>query len=568
MPGVSNPQHTQNAQAKNDDLKIQDCRFFAWAFYIFTRLKTPSMASLLIFCILECNNSRNMKTKTAALLSLFFLSFHLIEAQEPWDLFPYSQRSYYEENENLKLRYNDSIQIIGNQRKHYLGAFYYGQSFGECSEEMYGDLEVLDDLQDVFDDIDSFPKIEEFYSENGIFSLPFGIDTLNFNVQAQIGDYWLQTVNANDNVDYFEITCAEIVCDTIHGLEDSVKTFTFQAFKDDIPIEIPINDFQWKLGKKIGLIEYFKPSTFLNSTSSPQLIHLIGFVHSNEYYGIVPSRKLVTQNYAIGNIYKWDYYGYYPAEYLFWHGEYVDSVTQIITSTNFFTVIVDRKGYKVMNGQFQYFTNENYYIFPFDMDEQWMIPPDWFRLDPDFGTIRRLSWSKIDSNYQFIYDFYEDPASGYVVHYPNCSVEYVNGFYAHWRSFRTDVGFDYQFQGSFYGSSEERNLIGYIIDQDTFGNVTPVSTSEPLLFKEPKKPKLLISPNPARELIQVQLLENELFNQTLHYRLYDIKGKVYFSERRDGTPQQFSVDNLAPGSYILTLQSKNVFISQIVTIAP
>ncbi|MCB0643172.1 MAG: T9SS type A sorting domain-containing protein, partial [Phaeodactylibacter sp.] len=496
-----------------------------------------------------------MKTSRRFLLALSLMCWAVVLlAQEPWDLFPYGQRSYFEMGESLKLHYNDSTEINGAGRRHLLGAFYYGHSFGPCSTELFNNPDFLQDILD-YPNIEEIPVIDAYYSLDGIFSKVLSTDTLKFNTLATPGTTWTQIANNHPFADSFEITCTSILWDTIQGYEDSVKTFTFQAYANDNPIDDPVNELQWRLAKNLGLIEYFKEEAFFEMTPTIEPIRLIGFTVAQQNYGMVPSRELVTRSYAVGNIYKWEFNGYDNSGYDNWHGEYVDSVISIQDTLNSFTVTVQRFGYIITNGQFQYFSNENYYDFPADMDAQWARPTDWFVTDTLNGCLKSLHWRKVGGSYSFLYDFYDDECTSVRIYFDNCSWDFLKGFYAFWRNYRTDIGFHSQCDGSFYGSNETRNLIGYIIGTDTVGNITPVSTQEIPLNSQPLNSIFKLYPNPADKVLHSTLLHPNLATESLTYQLYDSRGRLLFSEKRSGPSQQFDIAALAQGLYILIIQT-------------
>ena len=491
-----------------------------------------------------------MKTKTAALLSLFFLSFHLIEAQEPWDLFQYNQRTYYVQDGNLKLHYNDSIEVLTSKRKHYLGAKYYGQTLENCFDTIYNNPDLLDLIN-----IDEIPPIEAWYSEDGIFSIPLQTDTIKINVLAQEGESWIQPTTGNPDVDYFQISCNSIVWDNVLGFEDSIKVLSFQAFMDDTPIDHPVNELNWKISKQLGLVKYFPPDNFFFTPTNSSMLNMVGFLKYGELYGYYPSLNLFTQNYAVGNIYKWEFYKYSPTFSHTRKGEYRDSVFAIVDKGESFKVYVSRKGYEINSGLYYpvsettYFSDTVTYYFHLDLEQYFNIPPGWFEVLND-GLIRELIVYPLNDGYRIIYS---GNYGSLYFDFDNCEIELNGLFNSTVTGYTPSLGFDYYHSGSYYGSENTHEIIGAIIGNDTIGNYWPVSIHSPT--SQSSQAIIKLSPNPAHLFLDLTLLDQNLANTELNYSIFNSNGQLMLTESRTGLNQQFNIGYFPKGLYILTIQT-------------
>ena len=107
-------------------------------------------------------------------------------------------------------------------------------------------------------------------------------------------------------------------------------------------------------------------------------------------------------------------------------------------------------------------------------------------------------------------------------------------------------------EGSF---AESNQLLGYIRDGVTYGNVHPDSWYINYMDVENIVSKLKIFPNPAKDYINIDFPENN--SQELIIEINDLSGKQILYIQSQYKDQQINVSGLSSGLYFLTIKSNN-----------
>ncbi len=198
-----------------------------------------------------------------------------LENQPAYFLFENKYSSY--DNYGTGPYYIDSTRTVENGQQHYILAHYIEDHYtGEC-------LDYVKDVTRFYNSEELFwygpseaPLVsinEEWYYE----------DILVFKPLAHVGDQWQYNQNYYSEWDYLTFTCDSIGLTSFVGLTDSVKYFSVQAFKDDLPTEHVVNESVYILSKNYGFIA-FSSFSQLNQGQHFQA-HLIGLEIDSTLYG-------------------------------------------------------------------------------------------------------------------------------------------------------------------------------------------------------------------------------------------------------------------------------------------
>ena len=72
------------------------------------------------------------------------------------------------------------------------------------------------------------------------------------------------------------------------------------------------------------------------------------------------------------------------------------------------------------------------------------------------------------------------------------------------------------------------------------------------------KLELVAYPNPTQEILTLKI--NNYKNEKLTYQLYDLQGKLWDSQSVKGAQTQLDMNNLAVGTYLLSIQDEELLI--------
>jgi len=209
--------------------------------------------------------------KKALFFSLYVLSICLITKNivaQNWNLFPENQPTYFvfESNNLLYDNYGvgpyyvDSTNTIDSVKQHYILSQYVEDRYtGECIEYLKDMARFYNyDEATLSSQIEEFPLSEinqKWYYKEGLIFKPF----------ASVGEQWqFHHQYSNNNWDYLTFTCDNIGMTDFVGLTDSVKYFSVQAFKNELPIDLPINESVYILSKNYGFISFVSFSQLNN----------------------------------------------------------------------------------------------------------------------------------------------------------------------------------------------------------------------------------------------------------------------------------------------------------------
>jgi len=120
--------------------------------------------------------------KNLLLTFSLFCTFSL-PAQNAWDLFPLNQKTWWRAGDTLRLHYNDSTEIFGQDRFHYFGSKYVMEVFDDCFYSLLGEIPAW---------VPFFPPPDFFYtwnSKNDVWKLN-GDDLPIFYPKSLPGESW------------------------------------------------------------------------------------------------------------------------------------------------------------------------------------------------------------------------------------------------------------------------------------------------------------------------------------------------------------------------------------------
>lgn len=494
----------------------------------------------------------------------------LLSAQQPWDLFPLGQRTYFEHDGNLRMHYNDSTLQVGDYRQHFFGAKYYGESMDTCFDFMANDPDFQDWYQNYYSSA-SFPSIEEWHSEAGSFWKVSDGDTLFFYPLSLPGESWMVPATGFADIDSFEITCASIEWDSVFGYLDSIKTFTIQAISGGQPVISVLNDYAWQLGKTVGLISYFPGEYFLHPPTNFKSYSIKGFEKAGITYGLLFSNAFFTEKYAVGNRYKWySLYSDYTsggAPFTVISSTYVDSVFEILNDPPAMTIYVSRKGHvhktavqtdTTIISSYD-FTDTVTYLFSANLDRHLKSALEWLYMHPgdnyfDYKVVEYYSPSQENNKYRFRTSTGGD---GLWLNLNTCQIEYSysdQGSYD--RVLQEDIGFVKYTRSNPYIVVEYGELIGYIIGTDTVGNYWPVSTKEVSPDANTATSlSIKLSPNPGSEFLFVEWEGMPSNTATAWLEIWSLDGQRLRQQSVAGSSYQMDVSTFPKGYYIVLVRT-------------
>jgi hypothetical protein len=195
-----------------------------------------------------------MNMKKIILLSSILLSVYICIAD--WDLFPYQQKSYFIKNTSyannkIGVHIMDSIKVSGMDSILYFNRNLNLEGAGNCYDEAVNFVMYWGGINHA-EFVDSLIKRNDtvFYYHN------LNTTQFYFLPNSQPGDSWtIFTTYPGNTFNQITVTCISSQLETFLGITDSVKTYTLTP-NGSSPNQTPISDFQIKLSKNYGLIEY------------------------------------------------------------------------------------------------------------------------------------------------------------------------------------------------------------------------------------------------------------------------------------------------------------------------
>lgn len=220
--------------------------------------------SLFTFVLKKANLNKNTTMTRTYLLLLTMLLSSQAFAQN-WAPFPLHQKSYYDygvapDHLYAGMTIMDSVSTSGPSTTLFFGRNLDLPGASPCY------LDIVDAVSWLVNpyDLDTMVHRNDtiYYYSTGS-ATPF-----YFLPMAQVGQSWTvtSTYPMNDYSD-ITITCASIGVETFFGITDSVKTFTMAA-NGVTPGQVPVDNFEMKLSKLHGFVEFVPFILFLEHSGS------------------------------------------------------------------------------------------------------------------------------------------------------------------------------------------------------------------------------------------------------------------------------------------------------------
>ena len=173
--------------------------------------------------------------------------------------------------------YIDSTNTVEDGTQHYILSHYIEDHYtGYCSDYIKDVTRFYNSGQAFLYTPSEAPLVsinQEWYHE----------DVLIFKPLATVGDQWQYNQGYYSQWDYLTFTCDSIGLTNFVGLTDSVKYFSVQAFKDDLPTEHVVNESVYILSKNYGFIAFVSFSQ-INQGQNFQA-NLVGIEIDSTLYG-------------------------------------------------------------------------------------------------------------------------------------------------------------------------------------------------------------------------------------------------------------------------------------------
>ncbi|MBP8824368.1 MAG: T9SS type A sorting domain-containing protein [Flavobacteriales bacterium] len=194
-------------------------------------------------------------------LFLALASFVMLPVSAQWELFPLGQRSYFQDMSQAGIQVDmvlmDSVRVDPNEgTRLYNRTSIHEQLFGACA------WPVMQQMGSMYQGLGYSVPMDSLLERNDTVFYFSSTSTLPFYFlpKASAGQSWTvaSTYAANTFSD-IEITCIGVTMESILGIQDSVKTFSLAA----VGAVAPINNFQVRLSKHHGLVEYVPFEQFL-----------------------------------------------------------------------------------------------------------------------------------------------------------------------------------------------------------------------------------------------------------------------------------------------------------------
>lgn len=250
-----------------------------------------------------------------------------------WDLFPFRQKTFYNNNVTGNYKYADlfvmdSIRVSGQDTVLFFRRNLNLQGAGNCYTST---LQAMPYTIDDFYNIDSLVQRRDtvFYHWN-LSTKPF-----YFLPKASPGQSWtvISDYGLND-YNQITVTCSGVQLETFLGITDSVKTFTMTP-NGSSSNQIPITNFVMKLSKNHGLIAFVPFVLFLYHPNTVDFtsLELIGLDSLGTEHGYKQPKFSDYFHLAVGDILLWKRevipdWIISPA----WSEYYRDSITQAVNT--------------------------------------------------------------------------------------------------------------------------------------------------------------------------------------------------------------------------------------------
>jgi hypothetical protein len=290
------------------------------------------------------------------LCTLFFLFVTQIAFSQPWQLYQPHQLTHYQNTVDTTqiISINmDSVIINGNNSTGLFNQHDFYNALAPCSSVTFWN--------------------QPYYTSGKFYdTLTWNADTSRMNqfyflTNAVLNQSWIITSpGSGSSTDTVTITCTGIQPETFLGITDSVKTFSLASTFSNASA-LPLNNFQFKLSKNYGLIEYLPfQCIYAPQYYYPKSYRIIG-INNNATIGFAQPSFTDYFHLSTGDVILWkrDYDSFnfiYPdfTEY------YTDSITNSVLTPDSVVYTLNRAtlnkfGNVVFNsGIIQKFLKEDY----------------------------------------------------------------------------------------------------------------------------------------------------------------------------------------------------------------
>ena len=379
-----------------------------------------------------------------------------------------------------------------------------------------------------------------------------------FLPNAGVGQNWtIYSDNINNDYDQITITCSDIHVETFFGITDSVKTFTMTPNGTSLN-QIPVNNFEIKLSKNHGLINFvpfilflFHPF-FVDFTSS----QLIGLDSLETWYGYRQPRFTDYFHLSAGDILLWEHH-YIPVTVMDppWSEFYRDSITNVISNTDSVVYTYNRTK-KDTDNVISQFAGLTETFSKSEFEKIIMAPPNWVgfgnnRYGQSLSTNTVLYWStsflklNIDSISGDTITSFTFNSDAPEVDTTTCQINLASDLFYTF-SIDTRAGITKYCHSNF--DSDCTTLIGSKINGNQIGDIT-LSVNELYLSKINT---LQIYPNPVNDIL---IISNYQKNKKSDYQIYNNVGQLIKHESLQRS--EIAVYNLKSGIYFIRIKTEN-----------
>lgn len=312
--------------------------------------------------------------KSTLLFLLLILSVPLLAGN--WDMFPPHQKMYfYNEDANAL----DWFELNPTMLPYTFESDKYNNFLGAkgCPVDTnYFSLANFQKHKWHFDDLFSNSS-ETIYPVPSTPSLPSFQDQFVYLKNIMPGQYWTLTItDSSSTYKRINITYSSKSYESIYGVMDSVKTFTFDGVKWN-PIlgqgQVPISNFKLVVSKNFGVLEFVPLQQMIYNPRTVDFtsIKIIGVEKTGFSGGVIPPSLSDFVDYQIGQILNWENIknnSYYQL--------FRDSITSMTYLSGGISYTFDRKITNISGNNISYVNN---LIRTIDYNDltAYLAPPEW-----------------------------------------------------------------------------------------------------------------------------------------------------------------------------------------------
>ena len=384
-----------------------------------------------------------------------------------------------------------------------------------------------------------------FYNKNN--------DTITINTQAKLNDSWIAFNPANGTQIIATVTDYEM--ESFLGLQDSVKTISFQAYdQDNAPIEHNINSKSLKISKNHGFIKTLNFYLFPDFEAS----------YFDETVGEWDLAGMTNPVVGVQNLTWLDVHDYNPGDeiHVLYNYSSIDpvnesgisiqtkSIYRYINRENFvdsirYTYIINQSENQILNGVSTWeFLNE-------ERTRTEKKDPIFDRLPDQISTNESEVFFFTMANENLISKTDLRPYNSFVDGgNTNCLTPAIaDGCFSNEDYFEGLGGPYYSCENAFSLGGADRTLVYYKKGETTWG--TPLVIAS--IYENEGIAKVEIYPNPASESLIVKL-DRPLNN--LYIELFSVSGTLIAKHPLESTTNNINIQNIQKGLYIYKVSNK------------